>query len=85
VPETLPHINVLNRMPYITHGHCFQHREGRKARCGGPALCPVCELENHIRALMYELDHRCDDGLPTPRLPDDPHIALYDREQEGRE
>jgi hypothetical protein len=32
-------------MPGCGHGHVYPEPEGRKARCGGPAICRKCAID----------------------------------------
>lgn len=46
------------------HGHVTPNPDGTKARCGGPALCPICAKElaaYNAGAFQAHLDrcHRC--------------------------
>ena len=38
------------------HGHVTPRPDGAKARCGGPALCPVCQQEAAARASKERLE-----------------------------
>ena len=35
-----------------SHGHVAPRPDGVLARCGGPALCPTCQLERHYLKLL---------------------------------
>ena len=34
----------------VGHGHVFARPDGRRARCGGPALCPECSKDATLLA-----------------------------------
>lgn len=39
----------------FSHGHVVDNRDGRKARCGGEALCKGCRAEGRIVSALKEL------------------------------
>lgn len=44
------------------HGHVASNEDGNLARCGGPALCPICAAEKtEMRASKYWICGACAD------------------------
>lgn len=39
---------AMTQLAMRSHGHVFNRRDGALARCGGPALCQWCQLEQQI-------------------------------------
>lgn len=49
------------------HGHVRPNANGMKARCGGPARCPVCQEEQRLEAGMHETQ-KWDIPVGTPKM-----------------
>lgn len=50
----------------IGHGHVFKRPDGAKARCGGPAMCKVCQAEQRLLERFSVLKN--DPSQPKPTI-----------------
>ena len=50
--KTLPCENARTWLKHNTHGHVVESKNGRKARCGGPAFCDACKVEQRMLQLI---------------------------------
>jgi hypothetical protein len=62
-PPTAPPLAARN----VGHGHVFARPDGRRARCGGPALCRECSPDAAMLAAR-EADVRGEQAVAVGRL-----------------
>lgn len=63
----------MTRIPNSGHGHVFPRPDGVKARCGGPAICPVCAQD--LGALQAD-QRLAQPAAVAPREPPGPRLRL---------
>lgn len=74
-----PQITVMNELAQSGHGHVVPRADGKKARCGGIALCPQCSTDKaRLDAAREQHEQQPVTHHDLPSLPKEDRFVQHD-------